>query len=138
MKFRSKQAVIIEAEQWFKNGDHSGDGDERFPPKLASPNPYLPGGPLDGSARDPRYSGEFAGELLEGKVVRYYRHPGVPGTIQCGLCEFTMHNHGWIDTPSGGLTVCPGDWIITGINGEVYPCKPDIFEATYESTEKEN
>ena len=25
-----------------------------------------------------------------------------------------------------------GDWIITGVKGEVYPCKPDIFEATYE------
>lgn len=29
-----------------------------------------------------------------------------------------------------GVTV--GDWIITGINGEKYPCKPDIFEKTYE------
>ena len=25
-----------------------------------------------------------------------------------------------------------GDWIITGVNGEKYPCKPDIFEKTYE------
>ncbi len=28
--------------------------------------------------------------------------------------------------------VTPGDWIITGIKGEKYPCKPDVFEATYE------
>ena len=28
--------------------------------------------------------------------------------------------------------VTPGDWIITGVKGEVYACKPDIFEATYE------
>jgi len=28
--------------------------------------------------------------------------------------------------------VTPGDWIITGVNGEVYSCKPDIFEKTYE------
>lgn len=27
----------------------------------------------------------------------------------------------------------PGDWIIRGMNGEFYPCKPDIFEATYEA-----
>jgi hypothetical protein len=27
---------------------------------------------------------------------------------------------------------CPGDWIIKGVKGEFYPCKPDIFEATYE------
>jgi hypothetical protein len=26
-----------------------------------------------------------------------------------------------------------GDWIIKGVKGEFYPCKPDIFEATYES-----
>ena len=28
--------------------------------------------------------------------------------------------------------VTPGDWIITGVQGERYACKPDIFEATYE------
>ena len=31
--------------------------------------------------------------------------------------------------------VTPGDWIITGIQGEHYPCKPDIFAATYEPAE---
>lgn len=30
-----------------------------------------------------------------------------------------------------------GDWIIQGINGELYPCKPDIFEKTYEALETE-
>lgn len=29
----------------------------------------------------------------------------------------------------------PGDWIIRGIKGELYPCKPDIFEVTYEAAE---
>lgn len=37
-----------------------------------------------------------------------------------------------IDTLEGGHAVTPGDWIITGIQGERYLCKPDIFEATYE------
>jgi len=46
-----------------------------------------------------------------------------------------MHNHGWIDTLEGGHIVCPGDWIITGIEGERYPCKPGIFEQTYEPVE---
>lgn len=40
-----------------------------------------------------------------------------------------------IDTLEGPLKVSPGDWIITGIKGEKYPCKSDIFEATYESVE---
>jgi hypothetical protein len=46
-----------------------------------------------------------------------------------------MQDHGWIDTLEGGHIVCPGDWIITGVVGELYPCKPDIFEATYEVEE---
>jgi hypothetical protein len=32
----------------------------------------------------------------------------------------------------GKMTASLGDWIIKGVNGEFYPCKPDIFEATYE------
>ena len=46
-----------------------------------------------------------------------------------------MHDHGWVDTLEGGHIVCPKDWIITGVNGEHYPCKPDIFEMTYEAVE---
>lgn len=42
---------------------------------------------------------------------------------------------GWIETLEGGHIVIPGDWIIKGVKGEFYPCKPDIFEATYESAE---
>jgi hypothetical protein len=42
---------------------------------------------------------------------------------------------GWIATLEGGHEVTPGDWIITGIKGEKYPCKPDIFEATYEAVD---
>lgn len=38
-----------------------------------------------------------------------------------------------IVTKEGDMTASPGDWIIRGVKGEFYPCKPDIFEATYES-----
>ena len=65
-------------------------------------------------------------------MVRYYRHPNVPGTDFCAYCKSMFHDHGWIDTLEGGHTVCPGDWVITGVKGERYPCKPDIFTATYE------
>lgn len=37
-----------------------------------------------------------------------------------------------IDTPEGTMYANPGDVIIKGVNGEFYPCKPDIFEKTYE------
>ena len=39
---------------------------------------------------------------------------------------------GWISTLEGGHEVRPGDYIITGVKGEHYPCKPDIFALTYE------
>lgn len=38
-------------------------------------------------------------------------------------------------TIEGAMTARPGDWIIRGVKGEFYPCKPDIFEATYEAVE---
>ncbi|ASA26598.1 hypothetical protein [Paenibacillus donghaensis] len=37
-----------------------------------------------------------------------------------------------VNTLEGMMKVSPGDWIITGVQGERYPCKPDIFELTYE------
>ena len=37
-----------------------------------------------------------------------------------------------IETLEGWMNVSPGDYIITGVKGEVYPCKPDIFELTYD------
>ncbi len=40
-----------------------------------------------------------------------------------------------IETLEGDHLCRPGDWVITGIKGELYPCKPDIFEATYEAIE---
>lgn len=42
-----------------------------------------------------------------------------------------------IPTLEGTMTASAGDWIIRGIKGELYPCKPDIFEATYEAVEDE-
>lgn len=53
--------------------------------------------------------------------------------MPCKYCGFIGPEHGWINTLEGGLKVCPGDYIITGIQGEKYPCKPDIFVRTYES-----
>lgn len=40
-----------------------------------------------------------------------------------------------IDTLEGVMRAQPGDWIIRGVKGEIYPCKPDIFAATYEHVE---
>ena len=42
-----------------------------------------------------------------------------------------------IRTLEGDMDARPGDWIIRGVKGEFYPCKPDIFEATYEPVHSE-
>ncbi len=41
----------------------------------------------------------------------------------------------WIPTLEGEHIVSEGDWVITGVKGEHYPCKPDIFAATYDAVE---
>lgn len=134
-RFR-KKPVEITASQWFKNGDHSEDN---LPPNDKIVN----------------------GERTEGAVVRYFRYPSVdpetgeistavdavnmgrmrhsetPAKFRRDDCHYPMGDHGWIDTREGGHTVCPGDWIITGVMGERYPCKPDIFTATYEPVSDE-
>ena len=51
-----------------------------------------------------------------------------PIVITAELCA----NRTVIKTLEGDMVAEPGDWIITGIKGERYPCKPDIFAATYE------
>ena len=48
----------------------------------------------------------------------------------CLTCYVDQRPH--VHTLEGPLVASPGDWIITGVKGERYPCKPDIFEATYE------
>lgn len=58
----------------------------------------------------------------------------------CRHCNEPPSFHGSIETleSGGGLfVVCPGDWIITGVKGEHYACKPDIFAATYEKVIEE-
>lgn len=52
--------------------------------------------------------------------------------IYYDCCGKSKNEHGWINTLKGGHLVCPGDWIITGINGEHYPVKCDIFNKTYD------
>jgi hypothetical protein len=37
-----------------------------------------------------------------------------------------------VDTPEGTMSGNAGDWLIIGVKGEIYPCKPDVFEASYE------
>lgn len=54
---------------------------------------------------------------------------------RAGRTAFTIPGHPAIKTLEGEMEVSPGDWIITGVKGEKYPCKPDIFAATYEAVD---
>lgn len=87
-----KKPIVINAMQWWHDGDHPAVT------VLSAAHAYESTGPLD---------------------------------FTCRICA-TRDSHGWIATLEGGHIVCPGDWIITGVQGEQYPCKPDIFTATYE------
>ena len=75
----------------------------------------------DQSAHDRFWSSEdhmdeFPEWLQERRLGSFYVSNGVPVVL----------------TLEGALSVSIGDWIICGIQGEIYPCKPDIFEATYD------
>lgn len=59
------------------------------------------------------------------KVKKYRKKPVVVEAYQTQK-EMIIH------TLEGDMKASPGDYIITGVNGEQYPCKPDIFEKTYE------
>ena len=118
MQYR-KKPVVIEATQWFKNGDHPKDYE-------GGTTGYV-GDDLCNFSEEHMRANDW-----EGKVVKRFRLPDVSGVRLCVHCGKDMHNHGWIDTLEGGHIVCPGDWIITGVGGENYPCKPDIFAATYD------
>ncbi len=85
-KYR-KKPVVIEATQWWKDGDHS-------------------------------------------NVIEI--PPSVVETIKDRSVALNIDECRWIGTLEGGHIVSPGDWIITGVQGEQYPCKPDIFQSTYE------
>lgn len=60
-------------------------------------------------------------------AVHLLTHPADPRAE----AEYWPHVH----TLEGVLHVSPGDWIITGVKGECYPCKPDIFDILYEKVE---
>ena len=48
----------------------------------------------------------------------------------------TFEDYAVIKTLEGDMRADLGDWIIKGVKGEVYPCKPDIFAATYDPVEE--
>lgn len=106
-----KRPVQVHAARWWGNGDHPQDG-------------------VGDTAHDALTGATYT--RIEGRIVRFFRHPDYPGSATHEPCGRTWHDHGWIDDLEGGHTVCPGDWIITGVHGEHYAVKDTIFRETYE------
>ncbi len=77
----------------------------------------------DGSHESAAFIAGWANEKAAEPWFDYVLRDGKPVDVACHTLE-------------GDLSVSVGDWIIRGVAGEFYPCKPDIFAATYEPVEK--
>ena len=75
-----------------------------------------------------KYLPASPGQWPEWFLVAYRKDKGTEGSVY-------LHTNGLlvIWTLEGILEISPEDFVIKGIKGELYPCKPDIFKATYES-----
>lgn len=97
-----KKPIVIDAQQWFEPGHPQHD-------------PTMLTDRKGNQVSPPDY--RQVGDL-------YLAFPGGPP-----LGGSTVY---MIRTLEGDMRVSPGDWVITGVKGEKYACKPDIFEMTYE------
>ena len=70
----------------------------------------------------------FADEVMEREGVQFARYRKRPVVIEAARIADSFE----VDTLEGTHHGSPGDWLIRGIAGELYPCKPDIFERTYD------
>lgn len=68
------------------------------------------------------------------EAVQWFKHGDHPAVLKTHTVDADdgVTPQAYIETLEGQMLVTPGDWIITGVKGEHYPCNPEIFEATYE------
>ena len=72
------------------------------------------------------------GDALNPETLRYTRDENDNAIPECGIYIDPADGNMMIRTLEGDMKVTPGDYIIRGVAGEFYPCKPDIFAETYE------
>ena len=94
---------------------------------------------------------KFRKKPVEISATQWFKQGDHPEVHACGPSDFARLLHGatstaqswtWaacgvVGTLEGQHIVEPGDWIITGVKGEHYPCKPDIFAMTYDQVTDE-
>jgi hypothetical protein len=108
VKYR-KKSRLLEATQWFKNGDHPQDESV----------------PLTASDED--------SELSEGKVVQNYPETDIsPENRFCPDCGNLMQRHGQLAGTNVDAIVCPGDYIVTNGDGFFFRTRKGEFESQYE------
>ena len=71
--------------------------------------------------------GRYMKKQLIVEAVQWFKRGDHPAVI----ADPADGSIGYVDTPEGRLKVERGDWIITGIAGENYPCKSDVFGRLY-------
>ncbi len=69
------------------------------------------------------------------EATQWFKHGDHPAVVEASLSGMNVN---LIETLEGDHIVSSGDWIITGVKGEHYACKPDIFEMTYEPVEEKS
>lgn len=79
----------------------------------------------------PSSAGEIIDWCIYGGLTRV--QDSVPSYYETNETLHRKHPELRIVTLEGVMTAAPQDWIIRGVNDEIYPCKPDIFEKTYEA-----
>lgn len=64
-------------------------------------------------------------------------HPEIKDLLDRGTCLYTPRENCsvTIHTLKGDMVANPGDWVIKEVEGETYPCKDSVFQATYEKVE---
>ena len=72
--------------------------------------------------------------VINAVQVSEYNHEEILSFMEETKCPFEMvgDHEMVIHTLEGDMHLSKDDWLIQGVQGEFYPCKPDIFEATYE------
>ena len=149
MKYR-KKPVAIEAVQWLQSGDHP-EVEDRIPLIIFDrAKNYFYISHSDNDLPIPKcwtaidFHSEVAKkngpvlpfafyEVKSGDTAPASKYP----TLYDRYCVYMKwvrkpRSLGYIKTLEGGHIVTPGDYIIRGVKDELYPCKPDIFEMTYE------
>ena len=76
---------------------------------------------------------EFGGSSTHAECIKSWMETGIYSTPIIVTCDLTIIE---IPTLEGIMIAQPGDFIIRGIKGEFYPCKPDVFNSTYEKVEE--